>query len=185
MNKQSFLVNIFFIMLLVVGWAGILFASFILHMMSDMFRLLGDGILVYITAFIYALAFALPIIFRKRISKYLPLALSFIVFTIISVVVVGFIIVGAKGYISEFGRKKWDNNERLRIYMIDDLEKTYGVEGKTDNEIIDLLGQPTYIIIDDQNKKYEYYVGDSMIDPLGYQIEFENNVAVNTKLIEH
>jgi len=47
-----------------------------------------------------------------------------------------------------------------------------------------LLGEPIYIS-DVPNIKYEYYVGESIIDPYGYQIEIENNIAVNTTLVEH
>ena len=152
--------------------------------MSDMFRFLGNGILVYIAIFIYVLAFVLPIVFRKRISKHLSLPISFIVFTILSVVVVGCILGGAKNYISDFSQEKWNNNERLRKYMINDLEESHGIIGKTDKEIVDLLGEPIYIS-DALNIKYEYYVGESIIDPYGYQIEFENHIAINTTLFEH
>ena len=184
MDKQNLIINIFFTVVLILGWAGILFVSFLLYLMSDMFRFLGNGILIYIIVFIYALAFVLPIIFRKRISKYLSLPLSFIVFTILSVVVVGCILGGAKNYISNFSQEKWNNNGRLRKYMINDLEENHGIIGKTDKEIVDLLGEPTYIS-DALNIKYEYYVGESIIDSCGYQIEFDNNIAVNTTLFEH
>ncbi len=184
MNKQNLIYNIFFTIVLILGWTGILLASFLLYLMSDMFRFLGNGILVYTTICIYVLCFILPIIFRKRISKHLSLPLSLIVLTIISVVFVGCILGGAKNYISDFSKEKWNNNERLRVYMIDDLEKNHGIIGKTDIEIVDLLGEPIYIR-DGQNTKYEYYVGESIIDPYGYQIEIENNIAVNTTLVEH
>ncbi len=184
MNKQNLVSNIFFSIVLILGWAGILFVSFLLYLMSDMFRFLGNGILVYIIVFIYALAFVLPIVFRKRISKHLSLPLAFIVFTIFSVIISGCILVSAKHYISDFSQQKWNYYDRLRLYMLDDLEKRHKIVGKTNEEIIGLLGKPTYIS-NDTNVKYEYYVGESIIDPLGYQIEFENNIAVNTELIEH
>lgn len=173
-----------FTIVLILWWAGILFVSFLLYLMSDMFRFLGNGVLVYIMVFMYALAFVLPIVFRIRISKHLSLPLSFIVFTILSVVVVGCVLGGAKSYISDFSQEKWNNNERLRKYMIDDLEENCGIIGNTDKEIVDLLGKPIYIS-DTLNIKYEYYVGESIIDPYGYQIEFDNNIAVKTTLFEH
>ncbi len=184
MDKQNLILNIFYTILLIIGWVGILLASFIIYLMSDMVRFLGNGILVYTTIFIYVLTFVLPIMFRKQISKYLSLPLAFIVFTILSVVVVGCVLGGANRYISHFTQEKWNNNERLRKYMIVDLEKNQGIIGKTDKEIVDLLGEPIYIS-DALNIKYEYYVGESIIDPYGYQIEFENNIAVNTTLFEH
>ena len=173
-----------FTIVLIIGWTGILLASFLIYLMSDMVRFLGNGILVYTTILIYLLTFVLPIMFRKQISKYLSLPLSFIVFSLLSVVVVGCILGGASIYISDFSQEKWNNNERLRKYMIDDLEQNHGIIGKTDKEIVNLLGEPIYIS-DELNNKYEYYVGESIIDPYGYQIEFENNIAVNTTLFEH
>ncbi len=184
MNKQNLIFNIFFITVLILIWTGILFVSFLLYLMSDIFKFLGNGVLIYSTLFIYALAFVLPIVFRKRISKYLPLPVSCIVFTIFSIVIVGCILVGARNYISNFSQEKWNDNDRLRIYMIGNLEEREKIIGKTNAEIIDLLGKPTYIR-NTPNIKYEYYVGERIIDPLGYQIEFENNIAINTELIEH
>ncbi len=184
MNKQNFIVNMCFTIVLILGWAGILFVSFLLYLMSDMFRFLGNGILVYIIVLIYALAFILPIVFRKRISKHLSLPLAFIVFTIFSVIIASCILVSAKHYISDFSQQKWNDNDRLRIYMLDDLEERHKIVGKTNEEIINLLGKPTYIS-NVSNIKYEYYVGQSIIDPLGYQIEFENNIAIKTELVEH
>ena len=184
MNKQNLIKNIFFTIVLIIGWTGILLASFLIYLMSDMVRFLGNGILDYTTILIYLLTFVLPIMFRKQISKYLSLPLSFIVFSLLSVVVVGCILGGASNYISDFSQEKWNNNERLRKYMIDDLEQNHGIIGKTDKEIVELLGEPIYIS-DELNNKYEYYVGESIIDPYGYQIEFENNIAVNTTLFKH
>lgn len=183
-NEEKLIWNIFFTMVLICCWAGVLFVTFLLYLMSDMFRLLGNGLLVFITAFLYVLAFILPIIFRKRITKYISLPLSFFIFTVCSVGMVGCMLFGAHNYISDFSREKWDDNARLRIYMIDDLNKKHPIIGKTEKEIMELLGEPTYIL-DVPRVKYDYYVGESMIDPLGYQIEFENHVAVHTQLVEH
>lgn len=184
MNKPNCNFNMFFTTVLIIGWVGIIFVSFLLYLVSDMFKFLGNGILVYITVGIYILSFVLPIVFKKWISKYFSLPLSFVLFTILSVVFVGCILGGAKSYISNFSQEKWNNNERLRIYMIDDLEEDYVIVGMTNEEVLDLLGKPTYIS-DEQNSKYEYYVGESIIDPYGYQIDFENDIAVNTTLVEH
>ena len=70
MNKQSYiLMNVFFSIVLILFWSGVLFVSFLLYIMSDVFRLLYGGILIYIVAFTYILAFVLPIILRKHILK--------------------------------------------------------------------------------------------------------------------
>ena len=184
MNKQNIILNIFLTLVLVLVWGGILFVSFLLWLISDVFRLLGNGALMYIFAIIYALVFVLPILFRKRIKKYLSLPLAFFVFTLISVILVSIIFVGAKSHISEFSGQKWMDYKRLRIHMIDNLEEEYEIIGKSNKEIIDLLGEPEYLY-NTERIVYEYYVGSGIIDPYGYQIEFENNIAINTILVEH
>ena len=184
MNKENLIYNIFFTIVLILGWAGILFATFILWLVSDVFRFLGNGILLYIFAFIYALAFALPIIYRKRISKYLPLSLSFIVCTIFSVIIVSFVFLGARSYISSFSQEKWNNNEKLRFYMLSDLEEEHHIIGKAEKEITQLIGKPTYTY-GDKEIIYEYFIGFNIIDEVGYQIEFEDGIAKDTKIGEH
>ena len=184
MNKLNLIFNTFFTIALILAWGVILFATYLLWLLSDAFRLLGNGMLVYAFAFIYALAFVLPIIFRKRLAKYFPLPLSFILFTILSVVIAGFVFFGARGYISSFSQEKWNNHEELRHYMLGDLEQKHSVIGKTEKEIIELIGQPTYII-KDKTVTYEYFIRFSMIDEIGYQIEFENGIATDTTVVEH
>lgn len=182
MNKQNLiLINVFFSIMLVLFWGGVLFVSFLFYLTSDMFRFFHGGILIYLVAFNYVLAFVLPIILRKRLSKNMPLALKIFVFSIISVMVSGCILVSVNYYISAFTPKKWENNAKLRIYMIENLEEEHNPIGKNSEEIISLLGNPQYI----NDNTYEYYFGDSMIDPYGYQIEFENDIAINTQLVEH
>ncbi len=180
MNKQNIVFNIVFSIVLILAWSGILFVTFILWLISDVFRLFGNGMLMYVFAFIYA-SFIIPIIFRKRISKYIPLVLSFAVCTIFSVIIVSFVLVGAKSYISVFTQEKWNNNEQLRSYMIDDLEEKHQIVGRTKDEIIELIGEPTY----SYDNFYEYFIGYDMIDGVGYQIEFQDNVAKNTTVVVH
>ncbi len=185
MNKKKLILNILYTIVLIIGWAGIISVSYLQYMFSPMFTLLGSGILVFITAIIYILTFVLPILFRKRISKYLSLPLSFIVFTIISVVLVGSILAVAKGYISEFNEKKWSNYERLRTYMIEDMEEEYEIVGMTDKEVLELLGEPMYNYGDETITRYEYYAGDGIIDPYFYEIIFENGIAKDTTVAQH
>ncbi|MBO7208117.1 MAG: hypothetical protein J6V58_00090 [Clostridia bacterium] len=184
MSKQNIILNILCTVVLIAVWAGILFVSYFLFIFSPMFTLLGSGILVYISVIIYILAFVLPIVFRKRISKYLSLPLSFIVFTIISVVLVGSILAVAKGYISEFSQEKWGKYESLRTYMIDDLEEEYGIVGKTDKQVLELLGEPMYNYGFEPFARFEYYAGDG-IDSYYYEIVFEKGIAKDTTVAQH
>ncbi|MBR2365591.1 MAG: hypothetical protein IKA78_00300 [Oscillospiraceae bacterium] len=184
MDRQDLILNILFTIVLILGWIAILFVSFLIYLLSDMVRNFGGGVLVYIAGLLYVSAFVLPILFRKRLSKHFPLPVSLIIFSILSVVAVVCMLGGAKRYISDFSREKWSAHERLRKYMIDDLEREHGIVGKTDTEIVALLGEPIYIENEPQHT-YEYYVGESIIDPCGYQIRFEDHIAVSTKLFEH
>ncbi len=184
MGKQNIILNILCTVVLLIGWAGILFVSFFLLVFSPMFTSLGNGILVNITAIIYILVFVLPILFRKRITKYFSLPLSFLIFTIISVVLVGSILAIAKGYISDFSQEKWGKYESLRTYMIDDLEEEHGIVGKTEKEVLELLGEPMYNYGNETIIRYEYYAGDG-IDSYYYEIVFENGIAKDTTVAQH
>ena len=183
MRKYSLILNIFLTLILVLMWGCILFFTLFLYLASDIFTLFGKGILMYVFLALYVLSFILPVVFRKRINRYMSMPMSFIVCAILSFVVALLMLIGAKEYISEFSVSKWKNNERLRFYMIEELEDEYTIVGRTQKEIVSLLGEPTYVY--HNHNTYEYYVGDSLIDPFGYVIEFENGSAKNTRLIEY
>lgn len=176
--------NVLLSILLILIWCGIFFASFIFLMVSDIMQHFGNGILKYIFAFIYALAFVVPIIFRKRLKAHCPYPLMLIIFTVLSVIVNSGIYLGITGYLSDYSRKKWDRYENFRIYMIDDLQKEHQLIGKSEEEIIELLGEPARKP-DSGPRRFEYYVGDSMIDPYVYEIIFNNGIVENTMVVEH
>ncbi|PEX94914.1 hypothetical protein CN465_14735 [Bacillus cereus] len=46
-------------------------------------------------------------------------------------------------YTSNFNQDRWLNDEEKRVYMIDDLLKRHKLIGKSNEEIIKLLGSPT------------------------------------------
>ncbi len=182
MNSKA--INILLSIFLFWTWCGILFVSFILLIFSDIIHYFGNGILKYIFGLIYVLALVLPIVFRKKLGRNFSLPLALIVTTIISIMINCFIYLGVNSYISDFSREKWDSNEKLRIHMISDLEREYQLIGKSENEIIDLLGDPTYIH-DDGEHRYEYYIGDSIIDPYTYDVIFDAGIVKETRIIEH
>lgn len=107
-----------------------------------------------------------------------------IIFTVLSVIVNSGIYLGITGYLSDYSRKKWDRYENFRIYMIDDLQKEHQLIGKSEEEIIELLGEPARKP-DSGPRRFEYYVGDSMIDPYVYEIIFNNGIVENTMVVEH
>ena len=185
MNKKKLILNILYTIVLIIGWAGIISVSYLQYMFSPMFTHLGNGILVFITAIIYILVFVLPILFRKRITKYFSLPLSFLIFTIISVVLVGSILAVAKGYISEFNEKKWSNNEGLRTYMVEDLEEEHIIVGMTDKEVLELLGEPDDIweLSEKERYAYIYYIGTDIIGESDmYFVSFLDNVVVGASI---
>lgn len=183
MEKKDTGLNIALSILLIFFWGAVLLVTFLLWLVSDVFRLLWNGALLYVFACLYGLAFILPVIFRKRLAKYLPLPASMLAFGLLSALLCICLLSGARSYISSFSRQKWKHYQRLRIYMIDDLEKKHQIIGKTGEEIVDLLGEPYRYETD--NVVYEYYVGDSIIDPYGYRLTFENNTVKKAELIEH
>ena len=68
--------------------------------------------------------------------------------------------------------------------MISDFEREYSFIGKNQEDIMALLGRPTYIE-EEGYICYKYYVGDSLIDPITYDITFIDGAAVSAKLTEH
>lgn len=184
MNKKKLIFNIFFTIILISFWSVILFATFLLYIISDIFVGFGNGMLIYAFMLIYTLSIILPIIFRKKLLKYMPLHLWLIVSAIFSVIIVSTVFFGARSYISSFSQEKWNNNETLRYYMVEDLEKKHQITGKTKNEITKLIGKPTYTY-DNYGLVYEYRVGFNLIDEVVYQIEFENNIAKKTTIVQH
>ena len=90
----------------------------------------------------------------------------------------------AVSYVSVFRKKVWDTNHELRIYMTDDLENNYHVTGKTEQEILALLGEPASIS-EYKGRTFEYYIGSGFIDPITYDIMFENGIAVHAEKVSH
>ena len=174
--------NVILTIVLVFFWLVILSVTFLLWIVSDVFRCFGNGILPYLVGLLYILAFLVPILLRKRLKGILSMPATFILSTIAAAILAFFALAGARSYISEFSTTKWERNPRLRTYMIEDLETEHAVVGMQADEILELLGDPTESA---SETVWEYYVGMGFMDPYGYQITFENQVAVSTELIEH
>ena len=91
---------------------------------------------------------------------------------------------GVYRYVSEYSREKWDAHPRLRICMVDDLEREHQIIGMSEEEVKVLLGEPGDIPQWGKHR-FEYYAGDSGYDPYTYDVIFENGVAVETRVSEH
>lgn len=174
--------TVMFSVILVFFWAVILCTTYLVYLLSDVFRCFGNGILPYLVAGLYVLAFVVPILLRKRLKGILSMPAALILSTVAAVIAAVLLLAGTRSYISEFTPKKWENDPSLRTYMIGDLEKEYGIIGMSGEEITALLGDPTDLPSD---AVWEYFVGVGFMDPYGYQITFENGVAVSTEIVEH
>ncbi len=126
--------------------------------------------------------FYLKISHPKR--PFISILLSIAVLTVSFLTSVGF-----TKYYSDFTQEKWMQHKDLRYRMIDSLESQYTLEGMTDDEIIELLGEPDYEQ-EGYNVKnipsqyfYEYYVGDGFMDPIIYRVIFENGIVVNISML--
>ncbi len=162
----------------------ILFCTFVVVTISDIVRHFCGGLLEYVFYSVYALCVMIPIVFRKKFRILQPLPVALIVFALFSVFLNFVIFIGVSEYISDFSIKKWQDNPPLRVHMIDSLEADYAVVGMDKTTVVEILGEPDFSDnIDDDI--FEYYIGDSIIDPYTYDIEFENGVVVSTRIREH
>ncbi len=63
-------------------------------------------------------------------------------------------------YTSNFNQDRWLNDEEKRVYMIDDLLKRHKLIGKSNEEIIKLLGVPTKTSSLETGITTLYYLGN-------------------------
>ena len=183
-NIMKILVSIFLYITIILTWVGVFEVFKLTYIIGQIMRCLNDGILVKIFVLIYFCTFAVQVMIFKKGKSYIKKPFK-ILLCIIAAIVINTVIFNIGWiYISDFSREKWDNNEDLRIHMIDDLEEKYQIIGKSEQEIIDLLGEPR---TDTNNniKMFWYYVGDSGSDPYTYDIIFENGIATVTEVNEH
>lgn len=63
-------------------------------------------------------------------------------------------------YKSHFSTERWVNNPGERVYMVDDLLTHYKLSGKTREEIVHLLGDPTETWYFKEDNNIVYYLGN-------------------------
>lgn len=182
---NSKVLNILLYILLAIILCGIIFASYVFLMFNDLVENFGNGILKLIFLFVYMCMFSLPIIFRKRIKVNWLLPFLLVLSTVLAIVFNGVIYNEVDNYVSIYTRQKWDTHSELRFYMIDDLEKKYKFIGKTEQNVTDVLGEPTNIVQYNDYKVFEYYIRSDYIDPYTYDLKFDNGVVVNTGVVQH
>lgn len=121
-----------FILIIIIS-GGILLSTFVFIRFNSIVQNFENGILIYSFFTLYICAVMLPILFRKKlkISRTIPLILIFCILSAALINAGAYNIV--KNSVSAYSRQNWDNNANLRIYMIEDLEKTIPVFWKNRN----------------------------------------------------
>ncbi|PGK39364.1 hypothetical protein CN907_12905 [Bacillus anthracis] len=62
-------------------------------------------------------------------------------------------------YTSKFNQERWLNVEEKRVHMVEDLLQKYKLTGKSNEEIIKLLGEPTQTRNGEDGVITSYYLG--------------------------
>lgn len=167
---------------LALMWCGMLFCYAVVIMLSDIIKYFGNGVLPVSFVLITFICFIMPFIFRKKTKLCLPV--RFIVFSLLSVVINVTTFLGAYFYLSHYTNVKWESYPYLRYCMVDSLERQHKIIGTTEQEVVELLGEPGNIA-NDYSYRYEYFIGYGIIDPHTYDIIFEDGIAVKTEINDH
>ena len=89
---------------------------------------------------------------------------------------------GVNEYNSKFRIDRWLEDEGNRVYMIDDLLAQHKLVGKSNKEIIQLLGRPTKTSKSEEMNQTVYYLGDERgfisIDSERLILQFDNDDKV-------
>lgn len=176
LKTKSVIISVLLYILLALMWCGIAYVYSILFVLDDIMNYVWDGLLENLFVIVSFICVLIPIIFRKKLKLRLPLLL--VIFTVISLITNIGVHIATTSYFSHYSKQKWSDNRELRYYMINDIEKTYGIAGKTEQEVIELLGEPEFKT---EGERFQYYTGHYMIDPYTYDIIFEDGIAVGTE----
>ncbi len=177
--------NVILYLFLAIMWFVILFISCFFLLLNNVVDHFGNGILKNIFILVYICGFILPIIFHKKLKSNYMLPLCLILATVLSTIINGVIYNSVDNYISVYSREKWNDNAELRFHMIDNLEKQFDFIGKTEQEIKDILGEPSNTIEYDGWRVFEYYIGNDYIDAYTYDFRFEKGFVINSGIVQH
>lgn len=185
------LLNVFLYLIFVLLWGVILFVLSLLRTFDTFLIRFDSGILLKVFAIISVIGLIIPILFLKRIKHKWMLPLFLIVSTIITTAVNYGVLYVASDYISVYTKEKWDKYPSLRYHMLDDLKEQYEFIGKTEQELKEVLGEPTHIVEYTGSTKYkgctayQYIIGDDLIDGYTYDFIFDNGFVVDTLVSQH
>ncbi len=185
------LLNVFLYLIFVLLWGAILFVLTFIRMFDTFLDRFADGALLTIFAVISVTGLIIPILFIRKMKHSWMLPLFLIVSTIITTAVNYGIFYGARDYMSVYTREKWEKYPYVRHCMLDNLKEQYEFIGMTEQEVKEILGEPTYITEYTGNTKYkgytayQYIIGDDLIDPYSYDFIFNDGIVVDTSVSQH
>lgn len=165
-------------------WLVIGLTVFILCYFSISINTIGNGILKAVLIVVFFCAAFLSIRFCVKSKSSRKKIIALILLTASTIAVNTSVCELSNMYASHYTKEKWLKHEKLRYSMIDDLEMKHDLTGLSEQAVIDLLGEPTKISEQD-GKVFIYYIGDGMIDPLTYNISFENGIVTSFKIVSY
>lgn len=180
-------INIILYIILAAVWIWILFATYIVFATDLMVDKVGGGALkaAFILVYICACAAAVLIAGRGKFKARFTVPLILLIVTFSAVALNAAIYNAVEHNISTYSGQKWDENEDLRFYMIDDLEDKYQLTGKTKKETVDILGEPTNVAENGGRDIFEYYIGSDGLDSFIYVVSLENGAAVSAGVTQN
>lgn len=182
------LLNIFLYLIFALLWCAILFVLNFIRIFDTFLDRFGNGILLKVFAIISVTGIVITLLCRKKMKYTWMLPFFLIVSTIITTSVNYGLLYAASDYMSVYTREKWDKYPLVRYCMLDNLKERYEFIGMTEQELKELLGEPTYITEYTGNTKYkgytayQYMIGDDKIDGYTYDFIFDNGVVVDTSV---
>lgn len=185
---RKILLNIFLYMVFVLLWGAILFVLSLIRMFGTFLDRFADGALLTIFAVISVIGLIIPILFIRKKKSTWMLPLFLIVSTIITTAINYGIFYGACDYMSVYTKEKWEKYPHVRYCMLDNLKEQYDFIGLTEQELKEILGEPTYVIKYSGQTKYkgytayQYMIGDDYIDGYTYDFIFENGIVIDTSV---
>ena len=182
------LLNAFLYLIFVLLWGAILLVLTAMRIFGTFLDRFADGALLTIFAVISVIGLIIPILFIRKKKPTWMLPLFLIVSTIITTAVNYGIFYGACEYMSVYTKEKWEKYPYVRYYMLDNLKEQYEFKGMTEQELKEILGDPTYIVEYTGHTKYkgytvyQYMIGDDKIDGYTYDFIFENGMVIDTSV---
>lgn len=185
------LLNIFLYLIFVALWCVILLVLTLIRTFDTFLVRFADGALLTIFAVISVTGLIIPLLFIRKMKHSWTLPLFLIISTIITTTVNYGIFYGSYDYMTVYTREKWEQYPYVRYCMLDNLKEQYEFTGMTEQDLKEILGEPTYITEYTGNTKYkgytvyQYVIGDDLIDPYSYDFIFDDGIVIDTSVSQH